>query len=262
MAEVETPLLGGTANRGLVVRVRDTVRRPLRGNSEAIHALLQHLQDVGFEGAPTILGIDGQGREVLSYLPGETVTPPYPAWSMTDAALDSVARLLREYHQAVAGFRGDDHSWSEPVPPAYVDGIVSHNDPNLDNIVFRDGVAVALIDFDLAGPGSVLWDVAAAIRLWGPLRPASDIHDARRGRTFARFRRFADSYGLSEADRLRLVDAAADNHVWCMDYVRRGAETGHPWFHQRWTTGEAALTQRTNHWFTAHADALHEALLA
>lgn len=266
MPEVETQLLGGTANRGLVVRVGDTVRRPLRPSSPATHALLDHLVQVGFsagsEGAPAFRGIDRRGREVLSYLPGETVTAPYPDWAMSDVALDSVAQLLRRYHQAVEGFEPGDHLWAEPVPPAYVDGLVSHNDPNLDNVVFRDGVAVALIDFDLAGPGSALWDVAAAVRLWAPLRPDADINDSRRGRTLARLRRFADSYGLGEADRLRLVDAAALNHVWCMDYVRRGAETGHPWFHQRWTTGEADLTDRTNEWFATHDRALRQALLA
>lgn len=260
-AEVETELLGGTANRGLVVRVGDTVRRPLRASSTATHALLQHLESVGFKGAPTFLGVDSQGREVLSYLTGQTVTTPYPDWSMTDEALDSVAQLLRAYHEAVADFRPVGYEWAEPVPSAYVTGLISHNDPNLDNVVFRDGVAVALIDFDLAGPGSALWDVATAVRLWAPLRPKADIHDVRRGRSLTRLRRFADAYRLTDADRLRLVDAAADNHVWCMDYVRRGAETGHPWFRQRWTTGEADLTNRTNAWFARQAQALREALL-
>jgi Ser/Thr protein kinase RdoA (MazF antagonist) len=260
-SEVETLLLGGTANRGLVVRVGDTVRRPLRASSAATHALLEHLDRVGFTGAPTLLGMDSQGREVLSYVPGETVTSPYPAWSMTGEALDSVARLLRSYHEAVADFRPVGLEWAEPVPSAYVTGLISHNDPNLDNVVFRDGVAVALIDFDLAGPGSPLWDVATAVRLWAPLRPDADIADVRRGRTLTRLRRFADAYGMTESDRLRLVDAAAENHIWCMDYVRRGAETGHPWFHQRWTTGESELTDRTNQWFKDEAQALRQALL-
>lgn len=266
MAQVERLLAGGTANRGLVVRVGDTVRRPLRPHSGAVHALLDHLGQVGFSarsaGAPLFLGVDEQGREVLSYLPGDTVTAPYPAWSMSDAALDSVARLMRRYHEAVAGFDGGAHDWAEPVPAEYTDGLVSHNDPNLDNIVFRDGAAVALIDFDLAGPGSALWDVATAIRLWSPLRPDADIADARRGRTLVRLRRFVDRYGLDGADRARLVEAAAANHVWCMDYVRRGAEGGHRWFGQRWTDGEAELTDRTNQWFADREEALRGAVLA
>jgi hypothetical protein len=258
-SQVEAPLLGGTANRGLVVRVGDTVRRPMLHGSEGAHALLRHLERVGFDGAPRILGVDAQGREVLSFVPGTTVIPPYPAWSMTDAALASVARLLRRYHEAVAGFDARGHQWSETVPAVFDDGLVSHNDPNLDNVVFRDGEAVALIDFDLAGPGSAIWDVAAAIRLWAPLRPDADIDDPRRGRTLTRLRVFADAYGLDERDRARLVDAAARNHVWCMDYVRRGAENGHPWFRRRWIRGEAELTDRTNAWFAAQAPALRAA---
>jgi len=257
----ETQLHGGTANRGLVVRVGDTVRRPARSSTPAVRALLGHLDRAGFDGAPRFLGVDKSGREVLSYLPGETVVPPYPAWSMTDAALVSVARLLRRYHQAVTGFDPTPYRWVEPVPAAYVEGIVSHNDPNLDNVVFRDGEAVALIDFDLAGPGSVLWDVATAVRLWAPLRPAPDIADPRRGRAVARMRRFADAYGLSHAERLRLVDAVAANHVWCMDYVRRGAENGHEWFRRRWTGGEAELTDRTNTWLHKYDATLRAALL-
>jgi Phosphotransferase enzyme family len=257
----ETLLHGGTANRGLVVRVGDTVRRPARPSSPAVRALLDHLDAVGFEGAPRFLGIDAYGREMLSYLPGETVVPPYPAWSMADAALASVARLLRRYHQAVAGFDPTPYTWIEPVPPAYVEGIVSHNDPNLDNVVFHDGEAVALIDFDLAGPGSVLWDVATAVRLWAPLRPEPDIADPRRGRALTRMRLFADAYELSGRDRERLVDAVAANHVWCMDYVRRGAETGHEWFRKRWTGGEAELTDRTNAWLRAYDATLRAAVL-
>jgi len=257
MPEVETRLLGGTANRGLVVRVGNTVRRPLRPSSPAVHALLEYLDGVGFDAVPAFLGVDAQGREVLTYVPGETVTAPYPAWAMTDAALESVARLLRRYHEAVVGFEPSGHDWAEAVPAEYDEGLIGHNDPNLDNIVFRDGVAVGLIDFDLAGPGSALWDVAAAVRLWAPLRPDGDIHDARQGRSLTRLRLFADAYGLTAPDRSRLIEAAAANHIWCMDYVRRGAESGHPWFHQRWTTGESALTTRTNQWFTTH----HETLL-
>lgn len=259
--EGEIPLHGGTANRGLVVRVGNTVRRPLLHGSEGARALLMHLEKVGFDSAPRFLGLDDRGREVLSYIPGETVTPPYPPWSMTDTALRSVARLLYRYHEAVAGFDPGDHSWAEPVPAAYDEGLVSHNDPNLDNVVFRNGEAVALIDFDLAGPGSALWDVAAAIRLWAPLRPDADIDDPRRGRTLTRLRVFADAYGLDDSDRTRLVDAAARNHTWCMDYVRRGAANGHPWFSRRWNGGEAELTDRTNRWFETHATVLRAAAL-
>jgi hypothetical protein len=256
----EQPLLGGTANRGLVFRVGDTVRRPLRPTSPATHALLAHLSHVGFPGAPRFLGIDEQGREVLSYVPGEAVTAPYPPWALTDAALASVADLLRSFHQAVASFDPTGHGWPRPVPAPFGGGLVSHNDPNLDNIVFRGGRAVALIDFDLAGPGSAAWDVAAAARLWAPLRTDRDIADPRRGRALHRFRTFVDAYGLAEADRELVADAVLHNHDWCYDVVRDGVRAGHAGFADYWTDA-AERARRTRDWYLHHGHLLRAALL-
>src|SRR3954471_20591993 len=130
-------LVGGTANRGQVVRIGQTVRRPQRPTSPATHALLRHLADVGFSGAPRFLDIDDLGREVLSYVPGTAITPPYPAWALTDVALVSVARLLRAYHRAVSTFQPSAYAWSSSPPAPFAGELISHNDPNLDNIVFR-----------------------------------------------------------------------------------------------------------------------------
>jgi hypothetical protein len=46
------PLSGGTANRGLVICVGDTVQRPTASCWPATHALLAHLSAVGVDGAP------------------------------------------------------------------------------------------------------------------------------------------------------------------------------------------------------------------
>lgn len=62
--------VGGRQSSG-VVRVGDTVRRPLHRNSEFVHALLRHFEAVGFDGAPRLLGVDDQGREILTYVEGE-----------------------------------------------------------------------------------------------------------------------------------------------------------------------------------------------
>jgi hypothetical protein len=255
----EDPLWGGTANKGLVVRVGHTVRRPLRATSASTHALLQHLTDVGFDGAPRFLGIDDKGREVLSYVRGEAITPPYPTWALTDEALGSVANLLRAYHDAAATFDAAGHAWPRPVPAPFCAGVVSHNDPNLDNIVFRDGRAVALIDFDLAGPGSRVWDVAAAARLWAPLRHDEDIADARRGRTLSRLRHFIDAYGLDAAGRAVIPHAVLDNHDWCYDVVRHGVESGHAGFTAYWHEA-AERAHRTRRWYLENLDLLQAAV--
>jgi aminoglycoside phosphotransferase (APT) family kinase protein len=256
----EVPLEGGVANRGLVVRVGDTVRRPQRGTASATHALLGHLESCGFDGAPRFLGIDEKGREVLTYVEGEAVTPPYPAWALSDAALRSVAHLLRRYHDAMVTFDPSPHRWPPSPPAPYAGPLVSHNDPNLDNVIFRQDRAVAFIDFDLASPGSAVWDVAAAARLWSPLTADSEIDDARRGRSLSRFKTFVDSYGAGELDGERLVDAVVLNHDWLYSIIRSGAENGNQGFQDYWQEA-AARVVRTRGWYGVNRQALVEALV-
>jgi Ser/Thr protein kinase RdoA (MazF antagonist) len=252
----ETVLRGGTSNSGLVVRVQDTVRRPQTAASPAVHALLRHLERRGFDGAPRYLGEDGEGREVLSYLEGDVPTTPLPGWAMTDEALASVTDLLRRYHRAVEGFDPAGHVWGSQVPPPYRGALVGHNDPSPDNIVFRDGRAVALIDFDLASPGSTLWDLALLVRLWVPLRDPVDVPDHRSGRMGERLRLAADAYGLPAAERERLLRAARHTHGWCYDIVRAGAERGQAGYARYWTPAEQERDQRGRRWFATAADAL------
>jgi len=254
------PLAGGLANRGHVVRVGETVRRPQRVTSPATHALLRHLEAVGFDGAPRFLGVDPQGREVLTYLPGTTPVRPYPDWALTDEALVSVAGLLRAYHRAVAGFDPTPYTWPLSPPEAYTGELVSHNDPNLDNIVFRDGRAVALIDFDLAGPGSRLWDVACAGRLWAPLRPDASVHDSRRGRAFERLRLFIDSYGLQDSDRMRVAAAVQENQQWFSRLIERYVAAGHAAFTE-YSKSEARIeVQQYRRWLADNEQAMRDAL--
>ena len=63
VTQQEIPLLGG--NTSTVVRVGDTVRRNVGPWTPAVHALLRHLEYVGFTGAPRVMGIDDRNREVL-----------------------------------------------------------------------------------------------------------------------------------------------------------------------------------------------------
>lgn len=102
----EEVLAGG--NMTAVVRVGDTVRRAAGPWTPAVHALLRHLRARGFRQAPEPLGIDQQGREILTLLPGRVATYPLPAFVWSDDTLVAVARLLAAYHDATVGF----------VPPA------------------------------------------------------------------------------------------------------------------------------------------------
>ena len=90
LEDAEIPLLGGDMTEG-VVRVGRTVRRPVRPHTAAVHALLRHLDAAGFDGAPRVLGIDANNREVLTYLPGVVARRPRPAFTAADATLAALA---------------------------------------------------------------------------------------------------------------------------------------------------------------------------
>src|SRR6266568_2425271 len=214
------PLSGGTANRGLVIRVGDTVLRPTAPCWRATHALLDHLAAAGFDGAPRVLAA-GPSTETLTYIDGHAAVPPLAEATLTDTALVSVADLLRRYHLAAASFDPAGYQWPRPIPVRFRTGLVSHNDVHPANLVFRDGHAVALIDFDLAGPGSAIWDFAAAARYWAPLQDDQDIADSRQGRALERFRIFLHASGLRRADHWRMVaEPAARARHWCQRYQR------------------------------------------
>ena len=208
MTTDEVPLAGGNVNSG-VVRIGDTVRRSLTAASPAVHKLLRHLEDKGFTGSPRFLGIDAQGREVLSYLEGETGIPMY-IWR-SDQPLIAAARLLRAYHDAVADFDFHDEPWAYRYADAAQHEVVCHNDFGAYNLVYRGEVPVGIIDFDLAGPGPRLRDVAYAAYWMAPLSFGNAGQ-----RAFAeadlrmhsrRLRLFCDTYGVTcDAALLDMVE--------------------------------------------------------
>jgi hypothetical protein len=96
-------LIGDGVTQG-IVRIGDTVRRPLRPFSLTVQAYLAHLRDAGFAGAPLPLGVDEQGREVLSFVPGDVPRNPLPPETAGADVLIALARLIRALHEASAGW--------------------------------------------------------------------------------------------------------------------------------------------------------------
>ena len=247
-------LRGGTANRGRVVRVGDTVLRPTAPCWPATHALLEHLAAAGFDGAPRVLDA-GPATETLSYIAGRAAVPPLTDDMLTDEALVSVAGLLRRYHRAAASFDPAGYAWPRPVPARYRTELVSHNDVYPANVVFREGQAVALIDFDLAGPGGAAWDFAAAARSFVPLLDEADVTDARQGRALDRFRLFLAASGLPRASRELVARALVDNHDWTYAIVTEAAAAGHAGFADHWRA-VAPEARRARRWLCRHRRAL------
>ena len=217
----EVPFIGGNMNDA--TRVGDTVRRRAGPWTPAVHALLRFLESAGFE-APRVLGVDEKGREKLEYIDGD-VHPgwpdPAPDWVTDDERVAEGARHLRRYHDLVKGFKPPaDSRWRLVAPTAHE--IICHNDWAPWNAVFRERHLAVMLDWDMAGPGTRLWDVVNGAYSWIPLFKSSrQIGIDAQAR---RLRLFCDSYGLS--DRASLLDVLRERTLFVGEFIRQQARLG------------------------------------
>ncbi|MGG3622198.1 aminoglycoside phosphotransferase family protein [Bacillus gobiensis] len=162
----EEILTGGNVSK--VYRVGNTVRRKMKSNSTKIHKLLIHLSDKGFDYAPKFLGIDEKGRETLSFFEGEAGNYPLKSYMWSNDVLRQIAKMQRRYHDSVSDFPiDDDWEWVDNTPKKAE--VLCHNDFAIYNIIFHNKTPVGIIDFDVAGPGPKLWDVAYTLYTCVPL---------------------------------------------------------------------------------------------
>lgn len=203
VTSMESPLHGGNISQ--VVRVGTTVRRHQGPWSGAVHGLLPHLEAQRFDGAPRFLGIDDQDWESLSFLPGEVGNYPLQPSMWSDTALIEAGRLLRRLHDATVGYAPPDAPWQQVYPERSHHEVICHNDAAPNNMVFVNGEPRAFIDFDTAGPGPRIWDVAytfVPLAQFVPLPDGTTVpyeairHAENRRR---RLRLLSDSYGLERA---------------------------------------------------------------
>lgn len=226
-------LVGGAVNE--VVRIGDTVRRPVGPHTPYVHALLRFLEVRGWGEGPRVLGVDAQGREVLSFVPGST--------GEVLVGLVRVAEMTREFHDLTAG-----------TPLAGDREVVCHNDLAPRNTVFRSGLPVAFIDWDLARPGARLQDVGHVCWQFVGLGPqVVDVRGAA-----ANVRLVCDAYGLVE--RRRLVDAI----LWWQDRCWRGidalATAGQPAMVRLREQGAVGEVRASFIWTRTHRDVFDAAL--
>jgi aminoglycoside phosphotransferase (APT) family kinase protein len=228
-----------------VVRVGETVRRPAA--PEFVRRLLVFLEERGWAGAPRWLGVDGRGRDVLSYLDGDVPWQPERHGEVrTDAALTRVAGLVRELHDLTAG-----------TELAGGGEVVCHNDLSPKNTVYRDDgrglVPVAFLDWDIAAPGRRVHDVAHVCWQYVGLGPAADPDRAAAG-----VRLVADAYGLDERDEL------VATVLWWQDRCWRGiaakAAAGEPAMIRLREAGVVEQVRTDHDWTAAHRPTLEHAL--
>jgi hypothetical protein len=242
----EEQLAGGYAS--VVTRIGDTVRRTRPADDAFVRALLGLFEQCGWPGAPRYLGLDEQGRQVISYLAGHVAwaeNQPRGVWSA--ASLIRAAVLVREFHDLTAG-----------TELAAGHEVVCHNDLSPRNTVYRDDGSglrpVAFIDWDLAAPGARVHDLAHVC--WQFLTLGPDIADAAEaGRNM---RLICDSYGLD--DRTGLVETILWSQDRCWRGILRLAQEGDPAMIRLRDRGGAQRVLDDYRWVAGHRRALAASL--
>ncbi|MGH2350799.1 MAG: aminoglycoside phosphotransferase family protein [Chloroflexota bacterium] len=211
-----------------VLRVGDTVRRRAGWWTPAVHALLRHLEATSFPYSPRAIGIDERGREVLTYMPGCSGADGW-AHIVGEAGLARFARLLRAYHDAVRTFQPPADLAGACTDAALGEGeIVRHGDFGPWNVVWRHGHPVGILDWDFAGPGRAVDDIAYALEYAVPFRDDQTalrwLHYDRPPDRRRRIKLFAEAYGL--AGMAGFVDQVARRQRLDIARVRTLAERG------------------------------------
>jgi hypothetical protein len=248
----EEPLSGGIANAGSVARLGNYILRPHNSHSEAIGDFLEFIVRAGFAGVPRPAGMTPDGRDRFAYIRGNVPIPPYPEWSQRDEALASVAELLRRFHEVSRSYDFSGRQWSEEMADPAGGTLVCHNDVCLENVVFEEGVAIGLLDFDFAAPGRPTYDLATFARMCVPI---DDDTNAERngwlpGDRPRRLRLIMDTYGLSAAKRAEMFTEITRSMAQGGDFVWRRVRAGDPNFIKMWNEmgGEERFARRGEWW--------------
>jgi hypothetical protein len=197
----DNQLLDDNPNRP-IERIDETVHRPTHHWTPAVHDLLNYLQSVGFPYSPKVLGFDDDGREILSYIDGQSGADGW-AKIVSDDGLRKFAKLLRTYHDAIAGYKPSANAEWACVIGAPKDGqIICHGDFGPWNIVWNGDEPVGIVDWDLVVPAEPRFDVLYALEYSAPFR---DDETALKWHHFPevpnrkhRIEVFAEAYGLTE----------------------------------------------------------------
>ena len=222
MGSSEVKWLSGGNTHDAIAKIGSTVRRPTGTWTPGIHALLRHLEAAGFEHAPRVLGFDDEDREIVTFIEGTIVWPDAPDLLSTAVALTEVAWVIRAFHDAARDFVPPPCEWSDfAADPSGIEEIVCHNDLGPWNLV-RSMDSWVFIDWDLAAPGRVAWDLGWAILSLVPFFPdrMPPPDELRR-----RLEVFCSAYGLDRIPR-DVIHVAFERAAFEANMIRTRGERG------------------------------------
>ena len=235
-------------NVGGATRIGRTVRRPTGPWTPAVHELLTYLGEQGLRGIPEIHGLDDDGREVLTYVEGRGV--PVDREVVLDTVLTEAVTWLRDFHDVVEGFRPDGpREWRGGVAELGPDQIICHHDPGAYNWIVQSGHFVAMVDWDMAGPGRAVDDLAFLAWTGVPL-----YRDIGPDDTARRIDLLVDAYG--EWGPMTVLDAVVERMTTAIDRIAAGQERGDPGFIRLGRTGEPQRTRERLDGFLERKDAV------
>ena len=200
-------------NVGGAVRIGDRVHRPTGPWTPAVHALLEHVA-TRVPHVPRVHGLDGLGREVLSYLPGRVVD--IDTEQLTAGQIVSLVSWTRTFHEAVEGFSHDGPWRFFPVDEPT---LVGHNDIAPYNACFDGDELTGVFDWDFAGPTTPLLELAFIAWNCVPLWADIDSEVAAR-----RLELIAATYG--GADPRQILDAVPRRIQIMLDGIPVAAAAG------------------------------------
>jgi hypothetical protein len=220
---------------GGATRIGRTVRRPTGPWTPAVHDLLTYLWDNGLRGIPTLHGLDEEGREVLEYVEGRGV--PIDREVVLDTVLTEAVVWLRDFHDLVEGYRPEGElPWRGGAATLADDQIICHHDPGAYNWIIQSGHFVAMIDWDMAGPGRAIDDLAFLAWTGIPLYREIPLEDVVR-----RLDLLVDAYG--EWGPMTVLGAVVERMSTAADRIEAGQARGDQGFINLGTVGEPQRTR-------------------
>jgi len=166
----EVILTGGSIND--VTRIGDAVYRTAGEWIPAVHKVLVHLNKNGFAYSPIPLGIAPDGREMISFLPGEPMMRPWKDIMLGDNGIIQAAKMLRSMHDITKELEfPPDTKWRFITTGKNINQIIRHGDLGAWNTLWQGEKLTGLIDWDLAEPGYAITDLAQLFSYFSSFGP-------------------------------------------------------------------------------------------